>query len=427
MERSDDVVVVAREEWERREADHARLEQRLARLEAAVDRLAPTTAGTEPVTERDALAETEADDALDDTGDTGGDRAGPAGEVEGRAGVTRRRAVGALASAAAGVVVGSVATGAPAAAANNDPLRMGTVLNSATLPTALTVQGTGATYGLGVIDGGLATVAGRAALVGHARAQNFVAAILAQAEGLATGLTAKAGQGPAVEATSTAGSGGRFLNDATSTAAVEVFARAGTGEDDPPTAPGGTAVRAHGRTQLHLFPNRFAEPPTYPGPASEGELRWTGTGLWACIANGNPGRWRRVVGEDTAGAFHVLPTPVRIYDSRPGTIPSQGPKAPFPGGTATRTLDCKHNGSRVPAGATAVVLTLLLTNAARGAGNLTVWAEGAPKPLSNTMVWGGDAGRFTATAISALDAQARIRVNASLATNLVVDVVGYHR
>jgi hypothetical protein len=149
--------------------------------------------------------------------------------------------------------------------------------------------------------------------------------------------------------------------------------------------------------------------------------------LWACTESGTPGTWRKVVGQGTAGAFHVLPTPVRVYDSRAGTTPTQGPKTPLPAGNIARDIDCKHNSSGVPAGATAVVLTVLLANAASGAGNLTIWAADKPKPQSNTMVWGGSAGRFTATALSALDAQARIKVGASLSTNIILDVVGYYR
>ena len=80
-----------------------------------------------------------------------------------------------------------------------------------------------------------------------------------------------------------------------------------------------------------------------------------------------------------------------------------------------------------PAGATAVMLTVLLVNAANGNGNATVWANGVAKPQANTLVWGGSSGRFAATAVSAVDAQARIQVSASLETDVVIDVVGFYR
>lgn len=55
-----------------------------------------------------------------------------------------------------------------------------------------------------------------------------------------------------------------------------------------------------------------------------------------------------------------------------------------------------------------------------------MWAQGVAKPQANTLVWGGAAGRFSATAVSALDSQARIQVAASHPTDIVVDVVGYY-
>ena len=84
-------------------------------------------------------------------------------------------------------------------------------------------------------------------------------------------------------------------------------------------------------------------------------------------------------------------------------------------------------GTAVPKGASAALLTILLVNATSGNGNFLVWANGQPIPHSNTLVWGGSAGRFTATATSALDSTAKVQVYASLATDVVIDVVGYYR
>lgn len=201
---------------------------------------------------------------------------------------------------------------------------------------------------------------------------------------------------------------------------------------------GGTGLAAMGLNQIWISSNRSSpHPPTSTASGKVGQLRWHGDAgdggalepetLWACVADGTPGTWRKLVGADTAGAFHLLPTPVRAYDSRPGTSPSQGPKQLLPAGNVARTIDLKHNSSGVPAGATGALVTVLLVNAASGAGNFTLWANDKPKPLSNTMVWGGSAGRFTTLAMTAVDAQARVKVAASLATNLVLDVVGYYR
>lgn len=179
--------------------------------------------------------------------------------------------------------------------------------------------------------------------------------------------------------------------------------------------------------QMRLMTDTDTTPYTDPEFSSEGMIRAVRNGeLWFCVNYGTPGTWRKLAGRTTAGALHVLPTPARIYDSRAGTTPAQGPKTPLSGNTA-RTLDLKVNSSGVPAGATAAVLTVLLVNAANGDGNLTVWAAGAARPQANTLVWGGSAGRFTTSTISALDTQARIQVAASASTNVVIDVVGYYR
>ncbi len=105
-----------------------------------------------------------------------------------------------------------------------------------------------------------------------------------------------------------------------------------------------------------------------------------------CTTDGTAGTWRKLAGPGTAGAFHVLPTPVRVYDSRMGTSPSQGPKTPLAANMA-RTLDLTVNTSTVPTGATAAMVNVLLVHAAVCNGNFTVWANGATRPLANTMVW----------------------------------------
>lgn len=191
----------------------------------------------------------------------------------------------------------------------------------------------------------------------------------------------------------------------------------------------GTAVHAMSdHVPLHLTSYGLNR----PAPTGDSTLHRAGDlvvessgALWYCIADGTPGTWRRLASAATAGSFHVLPAPARIYDSRPGTSPSAGPKTKL--SATPRTLSCNVNGSGVPVGATAVALTVLLVNAANGNGNMTVWANGKAQPAANTMVWGAGSGRFTSSTISAVDAQTRIQVAASAATDLVLDVVGYYR
>ena len=191
---------------------------------------------------------------------------------------------------------------------------------------------------------------------------------------------------------------------------------------------GGIEVKA---PKFHL---RLGNEATRGAPTSDsfahlgGEVVYTTAGEhWLCVKGGTPGTWRKVAGQATAGSFHVLAAPVRVYDSRSGTAPSTGPKTPLAPNVA-RTIDLKGSSSGVPAGATAALVTVLLLNTASGNGNFTLWAGGVAKPSANTMVWGGAAGgRYTAKEVSALDAAARIQVSSSLKADIALDVVGYYR
>ena len=211
------------------------------------------------------------------------------------------------------------------------------------------------------------------------------------------------------------------------TAVQAVANGAGTGVDVYSISGIGT-VTTGAKAHLHLpVLDGRAAPASDAIAHSVGEVVVDGTGaVWLCITDGTPGVWRKIGGPATAGAFHVLPTPVRVYDSRPGTNPSQGPKTPLSGNVA-RAIDCTFNNSKVPVGATAVSLTVLLVNATQSNGNLTIWANGATRPSANTAVWGTGSGRYTTTAICALDAAAKIQASASNTTDLVLDVVGYYR
>ncbi|MCU1452169.1 MAG: hypothetical protein JWN46_315 [Acidimicrobiales bacterium] len=195
------------------------------------------------------------------------------------------------------------------------------------------------------------------------------------------------------------------------------------------SGPGGVFTTNDGsQLQLATAGSHVRTPPiadTTPHVAGEIVCDTSG-GLWFCAAAGSPGTWRKLAGPDTAGALRVLPAPVRVYDSRPGTSPATGPKTPLVANGA-RTLDLTVDSSTVPAGATAALVTLLLVNTVAGNGNFTIWANGVARPQANNMVWGGSAGRFSSPATTALDATGKCQVVSNLKTDVVLDVVGYYR
>ena len=190
------------------------------------------------------------------------------------------------------------------------------------------------------------------------------------------------------------------------------------------------ATGAHYDFLLPVVDGRHA-PATDPFPHDAGEFLADENGdVWACTVGGSTSaafKFRKVSGPGTAGQLHLLPAPVRVYDSRPGTAPSTGPKTPLVGNTA-RVLDLKNNSSGVPAGATGALVTILLLNTLASNGNFTLWANGLPRPSGNTMVWGSTTvGRYTAKELTALDANGLVQVFSSHKTDIALDVVGYYR
>jgi hypothetical protein len=379
---------------------------------------------------------------------------GPKGEVG------RRRAMRTGLAAAGALVAGAavLSDAKPAAAGNGGAVILGTYNNGATAPTGIVTTGNAA-WGLGsadsaVTDYGDTPAIGAAASAGAGTGSNgFKTGVKAIANGDSTlwairavglggsnglsvstatgrGLSVLTTDGPGVVASTTGGTGiSVALNTDTSPASGITVETGGTGDAGAFDSVKGRGLFVRGGT-CHVFLDGQNRPAPTGSPTQfhdPGELVEDASGnLWLCVAQGGPGTWRKLGGPATAGAFHALKVPVRVYDSRPGTAPSQGPKTPLPANTA-RSIDLTVNSSTVPKDATAVAVNVLLVNATAGNGNFTIWANGAARPLANTLVWGGSAGRFSTFAITAVDAAGKAQVYGSLKTDLTVDVVGYYR
>jgi vacuolar-type H+-ATPase subunit F/Vma7 len=150
--------------------------------------------------------------------------------------------------------------------------------------------------------------------------------------------------------------------------------------------------------------------------------------LWFCTVGGNPGTWRRLAGPSTAGALVALPTPVRVYDSRPGLPPTGiGPKTPLAAATP-RTVDLKGNNSGVPAGATVVLVNLVATGTTTGIGGyMTIYKNGIAWPGTSNLNWTRAGDVAAVTTLTAVDSLGRCAVYAGSVTDVVVDVLGYYR
>ncbi len=147
--------------------------------------------------------------------------------------------------------------------------------------------------------------------------------------------------------------------------------------------------------------------------------------LWVCVTTGTPGTFRKVAGPGTAGQLHLLPTPTRVYDSRPGNAPALGTKSPLANGS-TRDIDAKGNGSGVPDRATAVLANFTVVNTSAN-GFLAAYRAGIAFPGTSTLNWSQPGTIVANTTIVAVSSAETFRcfVPATSSTDFFVDVIGY--
>lgn len=214
-----------------------------------------------------------------------------------------RRAVMTGAAGLAAAAAATTVNASPAAAANGDPILMSTV-TAGKGNTLVRVNGPDVDWGFAATDqGALPTPGPKPALLGYATGNAVSTGV--------HGITSSTGSG--VRGDGTTGYGGYFT--ATQGAGDGVFAQGNR-----------FGVIARGeRAGLWVTarPTR-SEPPLGGAVAAVGTD--TGAELWAAVGTNAANDWRMLAGPTTAGSFHLLPSPQRAYDSRPGTSPSQGPK-----------------------------------------------------------------------------------------------------
>lgn len=147
--------------------------------------------------------------------------------------------------------------------------------------------------------------------------------------------------------------------------------------------------------------------------------------LWACVTNvpaGQTGTWRKLAGPGTAGSLHVLPATVRVFDSRAGFPPANPNKGRFT--NEQRVIDTTFNSSGVPAGATAVLVNLAVTNTNSG-GFGALFRNGIVWPGNASINWGLVNTTTSNMAVVAVDAAAKLLCKIEGSTDVIIDVVGY--
>jgi hypothetical protein len=131
-----------------------------------------------------------------------------------------------------------------------------------------------------------------------------------------------------------------------------------------------------------------------------------------------------------SGGAHLLPSPLRAYDSRT----ADGPLGPNQ--NRTISLATGKDGAQavqlaVPAGATGAIVTLTVTDTTVGVGGpggfLTLYSAALPTPPStSTINWTGAGQNLATTTQVVVDASGSVKVtDGANATNFVIDVIGY--
>ena len=207
-------------------------------------------------------------------------------------------------------------------------------------------------------------------------------------------------------------------------------------QSDAPTQffAGGTAIVGNSQTAYGIEADGGSGNAWFPGtgesplgsPGDQGALFVDGTGDWWAATTTDPTAaiWRKIAGSGTAGQLHLLPAPIRIYDSRPGQEPANvGPKAPTtPNGA--RTVDTTLGGAAVPLTANGVLITLTI-NAPSAAGFASVWPSGDWPGTSNINFAAGQDIAVSATVGCGANGSIQVLSNAS--TNVIIDVSGYYQ
>jgi hypothetical protein len=156
--------------------------------------------------------------------------------------------------------------------------------------------------------------------------------------------------------------------------------------------------------------------PAAPTPVSD---------LWYCYQNGSGAAagWYPI---SAIPAFVPLPSPVRIYDSRPGANPTgttKGVLAP----NVQRDINVTVNGSGVPLTGFGISLNLAVTSTA-GSGFLSVFETGTTWPGNANINWFGDNQNLSNAVFTIYDAAGNftVRCGGTGPTHFVIDAIGFY-
>ncbi len=128
---------------------------------------------------------------------------------------------------------------------------------------------------------------------------------------------------------------------------------------------------------------------------------------------------------DQVPQLFLHPSPIRVYDSRPGNAPLLGTKAPLANGAA-RSVNMAYGGA-VPIGARAALVSVTIVNTSP-AGFLALYRGGIAWPGNSSVNWDHANQVSATTTVSAVNASSIMNVyaNTGCSTDFLVDVIGYY-
>jgi len=153
--------------------------------------------------------------------------------------------------------------------------------------------------------------------------------------------------------------------------------------------------------------------------------------VWVCVGSGSPGKWRKIAGPDSAGAFHPI-EPARAFDSRRAATPNSGKF----GGNTNRVISIKDGrnvttgtvsvADVVPNWATAVTYNVTITETV-GGGFVYVAPGDAGSITASSVNWSTAGATIANAGTVKLDGNRRVKVFcAANACHVILDITGYY-
>ena len=200
----------------------------------------------------------------------------------------------------------------------------------------------------------------------------------------------------------------------------------------------GYSLFATGVARMGMGAHLASGPPTSPtSQYGLGDLfRDSAGNMFVCVQAGTgvTGRFRKIAGPTSAGQCHILPTPLRAYDSRPNSLgqSASGADGFLTNGTdRSVSLEFGRAGTSavqtaVPQGSSGALVSVTLAQTT-GLGFACIYSNALPAwPGTSNINWFGDNQILACTTVTAVDSLSRVKLRGGgPSTQIILDVLGY--